>query len=192
MSQQVKYKQSSKRRGMVLGLVFAALVQSSTALAAEAPSWAKNWVKLLRLTIDRGQATKVQEQATFHLKKGTSFDVEQDRNIEYFTVVTTPDEEGEVTPNEAAIVKEQWRRLPSKNWEIRQDIFVFTLAAELKQRISQVVELNSDRIVVRAEMDESAPQNPLENFADQIQGWIEVAESLPVRIGAWNARQWSL
>ena len=137
------------------------------------------WSGLVSTVLSKGHQGAYADYISFNYSKGTSFDVTQDRSVEYFSVLARKDELGNLRPSQSSTVEEVWAR-KNGNWEVRQLIRYIKLNGELAKVIQSVHVISDEHKLISSESSELSVTDAaqIESFEKKIVEWNSFGASL--------------
>lgn len=152
---------------VLLGSTFSSAANAQTKNA----DWQTNWYQLVSNVMQKGQPSSTSNFAAFHFQVGTSFDVELEREVAYFTLIGKVDPEGRFAPMEVSTVSEKWTRAGT-DWKLRQCIRVSDLYGDIKKIYARDLVLNKDRVLTESK---SLPLRAIDHPAE-VSAWLTSIE----------------
>lgn len=121
--------------------------QNSEGAEDELPADTPPWHRLLYKLYTEGERDDLAEYNNHIFKRGTSFDRNVSRSVNYINLTVKSDQFGRFLPMSVSAVVEKWTKKEDGGWEVYQLISYVDLGGELRQVLEAVLTFDSERIL---------------------------------------------
>lgn len=147
------------------------------------------WIELLSQVKVKGEQTAYDElgYVSYHIKRGTSFQLTEERDIEYLTLAGQRDDRGQFVARNVVQVQESWRG-QDQSWEVTQKVLMITLDGEIASITHQKLRFQDGVLQSSENLAHGGPKSPEENSAwqESLSRWIDQAKTMVDQAAEWK------